>query len=164
MPEYFYGPFVFKFQHMPNMNSLNFFFLLYPRIDYNYGSNRWRLQFAGNQPSRWASFEPGGLLSENMLGNMLVACVVGRTVFVHAGLMASHLSPGNSINEGQKMYGGVTRLNQQAREWIVTAHHGDNNNWGEYNTVEEVISAAQNRAKVASKTMPDCLGGGIGAS
>eukprot|EP00984_Skeletonema_dohrnii_P001140 scaffold354_cov81-Skeletonema_dohrnii-CCMP3373.AAC.6 len=134
------------------------------RIDYNYGSNRWRLQFAGNQPSRWASFEPGGLLSENMLGNMLVTCVVGRTVFVHAGLMASHLSPGNSINEGQKMYGGVTRLNQQARDWIVTAHHGDNNNWGEYNTVEEVISAAQNRAKVASKTMPDCLGGGIGAS
>jgi hypothetical protein len=45
-----------------------------------------------------------------------------------------------------------------------TAHHGDNNNWGEYNTVEEVISAAQNRAKVASRTMPDCLGGGIGAS
>mmetsp|Transcript_30864 Transcript_30864/g.39866 ORF Transcript_30864/g.39866 Transcript_30864/m.39866 type:complete len:487 (-) Transcript_30864:3-1463(-) len=134
------------------------------RIDYNYGSNRWRLQFAGNQPSRWASFEPGGLLSENMLGNMLVTCVVGRTVFVHAGLMASHLSPGNSINEGQKMYGGVTRLNQQARDWIVTAHHGENNNWGEYNTVEEVISAAQNRAKVASKTMPDCLGGGIGAS
>mmetsp|Transcript_28220 Transcript_28220/g.47969 ORF Transcript_28220/g.47969 Transcript_28220/m.47969 type:complete len:486 (-) Transcript_28220:53-1510(-) len=134
------------------------------RIDYNYGSNRWRLQFAGNQPSRWASFEPGGLLSENMLGNMLVTCVVGRTVFVHAGLMASHLSPGNSINEGQKMYGGVTRLNQQARDWIVTAHHGENNNWGEYNTVEEVISAAQSRAKVASKTMPDCLGGGIGAS
>ena len=44
------------------------------------------------------------------------------------------------------------------------AHHGDNNNWGEYNTVEEVIATAQNRAKVASKTMPDCLGGGIGAS
>ena len=44
------------------------------------------------------------------------------------------------------------------------AHHGDNNNWGEYNTVEEVIAAAQHRAKVASKTMPDCLGGGIGGS
>jgi len=44
------------------------------------------------------------------------------------------------------------------------AHHGDNNNWGEYNTVEDVIAAAQNRAKVASKTMPDCLGGGIGAN
>jgi hypothetical protein len=45
-----------------------------------------------------------------------------------------------------------------------TAHHGDNNNWGEYNTVEEVISAAQNRAKIASRTMPECLGGGVGAS
>ena len=99
-----------------------------------------------------------------MLGNMLVTCVIGRTVFVHAGLMASHLSPGNSIIDGQKVYGGVTRLNQQAREWILKAHHGDNNNWGEYNTVEEVINAAQKRAKVASKTMPDCLGGGIGAS
>ena len=46
----------------------------------------------------------------------------------------------------------------------ASAHHGDNNNWGEFNTVEEVIATAQNRAKVASKTMPDCLGGGIGAS
>jgi hypothetical protein len=27
-----------------------------------------------------------------------------------------------------------------------------------------VIASAQKRAKVASKTMPDCLGGGIGAS
>ena len=43
------------------------------------------------------------------------------------------------------------------------AHHGDNNNWGEYNTVEEVIATAQNRAKVASKTMPNCLGGGTGS-
>ncbi|KAL7464143.1 hypothetical protein ACHAXS_004478 [Conticribra weissflogii] len=30
------------------------------RIDYNYGSNRWRLQFGGNQPARWAAMEPGG--------------------------------------------------------------------------------------------------------
>eukprot|EP00581_Thalassiosira_minuscula_P018735 CAMPEP_0183714094 /NCGR_PEP_ID=MMETSP0737-20130205/8759_1 /TAXON_ID=385413 /ORGANISM="Thalassiosira miniscula, Strain CCMP1093" /LENGTH=509 /DNA_ID=CAMNT_0025942999 /DNA_START=166 /DNA_END=1695 /DNA_ORIENTATION=- len=135
------------------------------RIDYNYGSNRWRLQFAGNEPSRWASFEPGGLLAENMLGNMLVACVIGRTVFVHAGLQASHLRGGNEENEnGEKRFGGVSKLNEQAREWILKAHHGDNNNWGEFNTVEEVIRAAQNRAKVASKTMPDCLGGGIGAS
>jgi len=153
------------FQYTNPGGNMEFERTIGARIDYNYGSNRWRLQFAGNQPSRWASFEPGGLLSANMLSNMLVTCVVGRTVFVHAGLMASHLSPGNTINnQGQKVYGGVTRLNQQAREWIVKAHHGDNNNWGEYNTVEEVISAAQNRAKVASKTMPDCLGGGIGAS
>jgi len=137
------------------------------RIDYNYGSNRWRLQFAGNEPSRWASFEPGGLLAENMLGNMLVSCVVGRTVFVHAGLVASHLKEGNVESEdgdGGKEYGGVSLLNEQAREWILKSHHGDNNNWGEFGTVEEVIAAAQKRAKVASETMPDCLGGGIGAS
>ena len=135
------------------------------RIDYNYGSNRWRLQFAGNEPSRWASFEPGGLLAENMLGNMLVACVIGRTVFVHAGLTASHLAPGNDVDEnGDIIYGGISKINEEAREWILKAHHGDNNNWGEFNTVEEVIATAQKRAKVASKTMPDCLGGGIGAS
>lgn len=90
------------------------------RIDYNYGSNRWRLQFAGNEPSRWASFEPGGLLAENMLGNMLVACVVGRTVFVHAGLTASHLKGGNGIDEnGEKRYGGISKINEEAREWIL---------------------------------------------
>lgn len=98
------------------------------RIDYNYGSNRWRLQFAGNEPSRWASFEPGGLLAENMLGNMLVACVLGRTVFVHAGLMESHLKDGNVLEEVEdgdgevrlrKRYGGISRLNEQAREWIL---------------------------------------------
>ena len=50
------------------------------------------------------------------------------------------------------------------RTLFPKAHHGDNNNWGEYDTVEEVISAAQNRAKFASRTMPDCLGGGVGAS
>ncbi|EED86822.1 hypothetical protein THAPSDRAFT_264391, partial [Thalassiosira pseudonana CCMP1335] len=82
------------------------------RIDYNYGSNRWRLQFAGNQPSRWASFEPGGLLAENMLGNMLVACVVGRTVFVHAGLQAVHL-------KGDEEFNGISKLNMEARDWIL---------------------------------------------
>jgi len=102
------------------------------RIDYNYGSNRWRLQFAGNEPSRWASFEPGGLLSENMLGNMLVSCVVGRTVFVHAGLKASHLREGNEIvvemeegGEGikRKKYGGISKLNEEAREWILKCEY-----------------------------------------
>ena len=95
------------------------------RIDYNYGSNRWRLQFAGNEPSRWASFEPGGLLAENMLGNMLVSCVVGRTVFVHAGLVSGHLRGGNGVDEesGERVFGGVSRLNRQAREWITTCEY-----------------------------------------
>lgn len=96
------------------------------RIDYNYGSNRWRLQFAGNEPSRWASFEPGGLLAENMLGNMLVACVVGRTVFVHAGLTASHLKGGNGIDEnGEMRYGGISKINEEAREWILKGECDD---------------------------------------
>ena len=145
------------------------------RIDYNLRSNRWRLQFAGNEPSRWATLEPGGLLCENLLSNMMVACVVGRTVFGHAGLTANHLrvvKDSSGIGEGDVAGGGggeynkngITRLNEQAREWILKTHHGDNNNYGEYDTVQEVIAAAQNRAKVASKTMPDCLGGGVGAA
>ena len=106
------------------------------RIDYNFGSNRWRLQFAGNEPSRWAAFEPGGLLAENMMGNMLVACVLGRTVFVHAGLTATHLMDSKKSNGGrkgkkrvvveeekkdevEKEYCGISRLNEQAREWIL---------------------------------------------
>ena len=145
------------------------------RIDYNLRSNRWRLQFAGNEPSRWASLEPGGMLCENLFSNMMVACVVGRTVFVHAGLTANHLrgvKDSSGIDEGDVAGGGrgeynkngITRLNEQAREWILKTHHGNNNNYGEYDTVQEVIAAAQNRAKVASKTMPDCLGGGVGAA
>ena len=55
-----------------------------------------------------------------MLGNMLVACVVGRTVFVHAGLTASHLKGGNGIDEnGEKRYGGISKINEEAREWIL---------------------------------------------
>lgn len=122
------------------------------KIDYNYGSNRWRLQFAGNEPSRWATFEPGGLLADRMLSRMQVGVLLGRTVFVHAGLTADHI----------QNYGGIGGMNQQARDWIVKSHHGDNNNRGEYGSVEEVIAAAQARAKVAAKSMPDCLGGGIG--
>ena len=116
------------------------------RIDYNFGSNRWRLQFAGNEPSRWAAMEPGGLLCENLLGNMMVACVLGRTAFVHAGLTAEHLRDGGAGGGGGndqggasddsaaavgvgggpregKEYGGISRLNEQAREWILKGAH-----------------------------------------
>ena len=58
----------------------------------------------------------------------------------------------------------VPRLHKHGATRTPTAHHGDNNNWGEYKSVEEVVSSAQRRAKVASATMPDCLGGGIGAA
>jgi len=123
-------------------------------IDELMGNNRWRLQFAGNQPSRWAAMEPGGLLAESLLKNMKVAVVVGRTVFVHAGLTKEHL----------RDYGGVEGMNRAAKDWITQVHHGENNNDGEYDTVEEVLEAAQRRAKAAAATMPECLGGGIGSA
>ena len=52
---------------------------------------------------------------------MLVAAVVGRTVFVHAGLRAGHLEGGNRRGPDGEVqeYGGITRLNEQAREWIL---------------------------------------------
>jgi hypothetical protein len=43
---------------------------------------------------------------------------------------------------------------------VYIAHHGDNNNIGAYESPKEVIEDAQKRAKAASWTMPDCLGGG----
>jgi hypothetical protein len=122
-------------------------------VDQSLGTNRWRLQFAGNQPSRWAATEPGGLLAEPLLANMKVAMVVGRTVFVHAGLTADHL----------KAYGGISGMNRDVRDWILQSHHGDNNNLGIYESIEQVIASAQNRAKLATKTMPECLGGGSGS-
>ena len=145
------------------------------KLDDNFGSNRWRLQFGGNEPARWAACEPGGLLAhgeESMMENMLVSCLLGRTLFVHGGLRAEHLQSKNneddanpqegSTNDGN--YDGIPKMNQQARDWITRHHHGPNNNWGDYKSVEEVISSAQHRARTASKSMPDCLGGGIGAS
>ncbi len=125
------------FQYANPGGNIEFENTIGSRIDYNFGSNRWRLQFAGNEPSRWAAFEPGGLLAENMMGNMLVACVLGRTVFVHAGLTATHLMDNKKSNGGrkgkkreiveeeeekeevEKEYCGISRLNEQAREWIL---------------------------------------------
>jgi hypothetical protein len=78
-------------------------------VDSTLGTDRWRLQFAGNQPARWAAFEPGGLFSQNLLANMKIACVVGRTCFVHAGLTDKHLT----------QYGSITQMNKAARDWIL---------------------------------------------
>ena len=115
-------------------------------------SHKWRLQFAGNQPARWAACEPGGLLS-GWLQNCQVVCVVGRTVCVHAGLTKEHLLK----------YGGIEGMNAQAREWIAKQQHLQNNNLFPNATVNTVIEEAQARAQVASKSMPACLGGGIGS-
>ena len=121
-------------------------------IDTALDSNRWRLMFAGNQASRWSAFEPGGLLAANLLANMKVCVVVGRTVFVHAGLTASHLDE----------YGSIENMNQSARDWILQPHHGEHDYVGTYETVAEVVESAQKRARGATKTMPQCLGGGSG--
>ena len=116
-------------------------------------SPKWRLQFAGNNPIRWAAFEPGGLLSETTCQHFKVAVVLGRTVCVHAGLTVEHL----------QKYGGIEGMNRQAREWIVSQQHSHNNNDGMYETGEDIQKDAQHRANVASDNMPECLGGGIGS-
>eukprot|EP00547_Thalassionema_nitzschioides_P000137 CAMPEP_0194212568 /NCGR_PEP_ID=MMETSP0156-20130528/12600_1 /TAXON_ID=33649 /ORGANISM="Thalassionema nitzschioides, Strain L26-B" /LENGTH=411 /DNA_ID=CAMNT_0038940427 /DNA_START=202 /DNA_END=1440 /DNA_ORIENTATION=- len=114
----------------------------------------WRIQFGGNQPSRWASYEPGGIFALPLMAHLKVAVQVGKTVCVHAGLTQQHLD----------MYGGLNGMNNIAQEWIKEAHHRQNNNFGEYISVEEVIKDANNRAKLAAKSMPNCLGGGSGES
>lgn len=157
------------FQYADPEGNVEFESTFGAKLDENFGSNRWRLQFGGNEPARWAACEPGGLLAhgkgaDSMMENMLVCCLLGRTVFVHGGLRAEHLLPNNPQEGGESSYEGISRMNLQAREWIVQQHHGDNNNWGDYQSVEEVINSAQHRARTASKSMPDCLGGGIGAA
>lgn len=121
-------------------------------IDTALDSNRWRLMFAGNQASRWSAFEPGGLLAANLLANMKVCVIVGRTVFVHAGLTAAHL----------REYGSIESMNQSARDWILQPHHGEHDYVGTYETVAEVVESAQKRARGATRKMPNALGGGTG--
>ena len=77
-------------------------------LDASLQSNRWRLQFAGNQPARWAAFEPGGLLASPLLANMKVAVQVGKTVCVHAGVTKQHL----------QQWGGLEGMNRMAHDWI----------------------------------------------
>ncbi len=120
------------------------------------GSPRWRLQYAGNQPTRWAAFEPNGWLAKPLYKNMCVAAVVGKTVFVHAGLTKDHL----------RKYGGIEGMNQECREWFTTDYPDElkNDDGLMFTTVQEVIDNANLRARTASKAMPECLGGGIGAA
>jgi len=122
-------------------------------LDLITGAPNWRLQFAGNNPIRWAAFEPGGLLSETLCQNFKVAVVIGRTVCVHAGLTLEHL----------QQYGGIEGMNKQARDWMLSQWHASNNNDGLYETTEDIRKHAQNRANAASQAMPECLGGGIGS-
>jgi len=120
------------------------------------GSKRWRIQYAGNQPSRWNAFEPGGWLSEPLLKHMNVAVVVGRTLFVHGGLTKDHLVK----------YGGLSEMNASVRKWYGTPlpEEYQNDDGYKFKTVDEVIQNANARAKFISKTQPECLGGGIGSA
>jgi Calcineurin-like phosphoesterase len=79
------------------------------RIDEQLQTSKWRMQYAGNQPARWAAYEPGsGVLAHPLLANMKVAVKVGKTVCVHAGLTKQHLED----------YGGLHGMNEQARTWM----------------------------------------------
>jgi hypothetical protein len=120
------------------------------------GSKRWRLQYAGNQPSRWNAFEPGGWLSKPLLSHMNVAVVVGKTLFVHGGLTKDHLLK----------YGGLVKMNQDVREWYSKPlpDYLQNDDGMKFQTVEEVIQNANARAKYISSNQPQSLGGGIGSA
>ena len=121
-------------------------------VDKTLSSDTWRLQFAGNQPARWAAHEPGGLLANVLMRQMKVAVQVGKTVCVHAGLTKDHLME----------YGGLSGMNRQVQEWMEQPSVEFVNS-GRYQSVEDVIQSAENRAQISSKQMPNCLGGGIGA-
>ncbi len=122
-------------------------------IDQTMGSSRWRIQYAGNEPSRWLACEPGGLLSSTLFQNMKLACQVGRSVFVHAGLTKDHLI----------QLGGIAKMNKDTANWFAASHYNKINNEGNFDSVQQVFQAAQERSKVQSKTLPQCLGGGIGS-
>jgi hypothetical protein len=113
----------------------------------------WKMQYAGNQPTRWAAFEPSGWLAEPLLSNMKVSVVVGQTVFVHAGLTASHLNS----------YGGIESMNEEASNWFLKGGVGwknDSDVQSKLLKMQDVIDCAQERARVASESMPESLGGG----
>lgn len=78
-------------------------------IDEQLQTNQWRVQYAGNQPARWATYEPGaGILAHPLMSRMKVAVKVGKTVCVHAGLTATHLD----------QYGGLKGMNEDAQQWM----------------------------------------------
>jgi hypothetical protein len=125
-----------------------------PVVDDALNTQKWRAQYVGNQPARWASFEPNGLLSKSLMANMKVAVQVGRTVCVHAGLTKKQL----------KDYGGIEGMNQQAKEWI-TSHMSDvkYNNQGIYSNQLQPWVEAEARQTTYINTAPVFLGGGIGS-
>ncbi|KAG7337897.1 calcineurin-like phosphoesterase [Nitzschia inconspicua] len=133
-----------------------------PVVDAQLGTKAWRTQYVGNQPARWATYEPGGLLAASLLANMKVAVKVGRTVLVHAGLRPEHI----------QKYGGIPGMNQAFRDWIqlsvTSGWSGDNpvtyNNRGKYVTPNMAIQDAERRQTYYINSIPEFLSGGVGAT
>uniref|UniRef100_A0A7S4JYK5 Calcineurin-like phosphoesterase domain-containing protein n=1 Tax=Odontella aurita TaxID=265563 RepID=A0A7S4JYK5_9STRA len=124
-------------------------------VDEQLNTRRWRVQYVKNQPARWATYEPGGLLARPLLANMKVAVQVGKTVCVHAGLKKEHLDE----------YGGIESMNQQAHQWITTRF--DNvtyNNVANYESPADFWKNAEARQVTYLSTVPPFLGGGVGSS
>lgn len=130
--------------------------LLAPSIDQSLDTRDWRIQYVGNQPARWAAYEPGGLLANSLLANMKVAVQVGRTVCVHAGLTVDHLND----------HGGISGMNQEAQEWVreVVSTNVTINNQGNYTDLRQAMVEAHARQQHYIDTCPTFLSGGIGAS
>ena len=124
-------------------------------IDEQLNTKRWRVQYVRNQPARWATYEPGGLLARSLMTNMKVAVQVGKTVCVHAGLKKEHLDD----------YGGIETMNRQAHQWITARF--DNvtyNNMADYESPADLWKAAEARQMTYFNTIPPFLGGGVGSS
>mmetsp|Transcript_16624 Transcript_16624/g.25431 ORF Transcript_16624/g.25431 Transcript_16624/m.25431 type:complete len:513 (+) Transcript_16624:104-1642(+) len=142
------------FQYANPGGNFEFDHFIGKKLDQQLNTPLWRLQYADNQPARWAACEPGGVLAQQLLSNMKVVVVVGRTCFVHAGLTAGHI----------KNYGGIEGMNRATRDWFLNGAYGEFNNTGQYETLDQIIRAAQNRAEAGTTSIPDCLSGGIGDS
>jgi hypothetical protein len=145
-----------------------------PVVDEELKCVTWRMQYVGNQPARWASYEPGGLLANSLLANMKVAVQVGRTVCVHAGLTAEHIQD----------FGGLSNMNQQAHDWLSpsSTNSGSSssssssasspplvnnvtfNNKGDYESSNQRFAEAEARQTSYINTAPSFLNGGIGAN
>jgi hypothetical protein len=113
----------------------------------------WKLDYAGNAPSRWRALEPQGYLTEiSTLSNFLLGAQVGRSVFVHGGITAEHLSE----------FGDLEAMNAKATTWYNEGGYtpalsaADKNKQG----APAIIDCAQARARHIQKAMPAFLGGG----
>ena len=114
------------------------------------GTEKWRINYAGNQPARWRAMEPGGMLSFTypFLSNFVLSVQVGSSVFVHGGITPNHL----------KTHGTLTEMNNAARSWLSTSAIDPFPT--PPTTKDEIIARAQSRANTIEKTMPSFLGGG----